>query len=139
MTRIESHLIHLDSSAPEVYAFLAELSNHERILPEQVINWKVDGDTCEYTIKGTGSVHLKVKERTENKSITLEPNGRIPFPFEVNWSIEAGQEGGCSVRAVMNAELNPVLKLMATQPLTNFLKMQVDNLKRVFDGKNARA
>lgn len=133
MTRLESHIIELNQSPEAVYAFLQDLSNHEKLLPEQVENWKVDGDTCEYTIRGTGSVHLRIKERLENEVVSLEPNGRIPFPFELSWYIDGSGEK-TKVVAVMEAELNPVLKLIAAGPLRNFISMQVDNLKKYMDG-----
>jgi len=130
MTKLESKIIDTHLPASQVYDFLTVLSNHEQIMPDQVSDWQVDGDTCQYTIKGTGNVHLKVKERKENHLISLEPNGRIPFPFELIWKMEP-HATGCKVQAVMNADLNPILKMIAASPLTNFINLQVDNLNRV--------
>ncbi len=136
MTRIETESKYLNSPISQVWEFISILANHERIMPAQVINWKVDGDTCEYTIKGTGSVHLKVTERTEPTHLKLAPNGRIPFPFEVIWELRKSGEG-TQVQAIMKAELSPVLKLVAVRPLTNFLSMQLEGLIDVFHGKSA--
>jgi len=130
MTKLESKVIDTHLSAQTVYDFLSVLANHEQIMPEQVSDWQVDGDTCQYVIKGTGSVHLKVKERKENRLIALEPNGRIPFPFDVNRKIEA-HDSGAKVQVIMNADLNPILKMIAASPLTNFINLQVENLNRV--------
>lgn len=130
MTKLESQIINTHLPAKTVYAFLSVLANHEQIMPDQVSEWQVDGDTCQYIIKGTGSVHLKIKERKENHLVALEPNGRIPFPFEVLWKITP-HHGGCEVQAVMNADLNPILKMIAASPLTNFINLQVENLNRV--------
>lgn len=130
MTKLESKIIDTHLPASTVYEFLTVLANHEQIMPEQVSDWQVDGDTCQYVIKGTGSVHLKVKERKENHLISLEPNGRIPFPFEVVWRMTP-HRSGCEVQAIMNAELNPILKMIAAGPLSNFINLQVENLNRV--------
>ncbi len=131
MTRLESNIVQIAHPAKEVYTFLSNLNNHRRIMPSQVVNWESDHDTCHYTITGTGTVYLRVKERTEYRKIVLEPNGKIPFPFEVEWLVEVLDETNCRVQAIMNAELNAMLKMMASRPLTNFLNNQVDGLKQL--------
>ena len=132
MTRIESNITDLRTDVGEVFAFLSDLRNHRKLMPSEVVNWQGDQDTCSYTITGTGSVHLKVSERVRDRKVVLEPNGRIPFPFTVEWI--AQQTGsGCRVQVIMEAELNAVLKMMAVRPLTNFLNMQIDALSKIFN------
>ena len=132
MTRIDSNRVQIQKPMSEVYQFLSLVSNHEQLMPEQVSNWKAEGDTCEYTIKGTGSVSLKVKQRVPETSISFEPNGRIPFPFEVIWNLE-NKNQHTEVQVVMNADLNPILKMVAAGPLRNFINLQINALKRIMD------
>lgn len=133
MTKIESETLQIELPGKEVYSFLTVLANHQLIMPEQVENFKSEGDTCEYTIKGTGSVHLKVKDKNENHLISLEPNGRIPFPFEVFWRIHP-QHSHCEVKVEIHAELNPILKMIAVNPLKHFINQQAQNLKKHLEG-----
>ncbi len=132
MTVLESLSIQLAKPASEVYAFLAELSNHQQIMPSQVEQFKSEGDTCQYTIKGTGTVYLKWSKKVEPTLLVLEPNGKIPFPFSVHWMLEETNSESCKVKVKMEADLNPILKMMAQKPLQNFINLQIDGLKKVY-------
>ena len=134
MTQLESNRITINKPVTEVYQFLSLVSNHEQLMPDQVSDWMSEGDTCQYTIKGTGSVSLKVKQRIPDTSISFEPNGRIPFPFEVIWNLE-NQGGQTAVKVIMYAELNPILKMVASGPLKNFINLQINALKNTLDGQ----
>lgn len=132
MTVLESLTISIAKPAQEVYAFLAELSNHEQIMPAQVEHFKSEGDTCQYTIKGTGTVYLKWAKQEAPNLLVLEPNGKIPFPFSVHWMLEESNADSCKVNVKMEADLNPILKMMAQKPLQNFINLQIDGLKKVY-------
>lgn len=132
MTRIEGKAILVNKSAEEVHDFLANLNNHKQIMPDQVSDWESDENTCVYTIKGTGTVHLKVSSRSKGEKVILEPNGRIPFPFTLEWNtVSSGAQ--TQVQPVMNADLNPVIKMIASKPLQNFINMQVQNLEALMN------
>lgn len=133
MTVLESNSVLINTTPEKVYAFLSDLNMHEQIMPDQVSDWSSTEETCQYTIKGTGSVYLKIEEKLPNTSVRLVPNGKIPFPFNVNWKIE--EAGNMSrVQVVMEADLNPILKMMASKPLHNFINLQIDGLVKVFNG-----
>jgi len=52
MTRIESEMQTINSSIETVFNFLSNFNNFEKLMPEQIINWKSTEDTCSFTIKG---------------------------------------------------------------------------------------
>lgn len=137
MTTLESTTEQLSVSAGMAFDFLADLNNHALIMPDQVTNWKSDATTCSFTIKGTGDVHLRIKEKSAPSRLILEPNGKIPFPFTVNWHISANGDH-CSVQAIMDAELNAILRMVASGPLTNFLNLQVQNLVKHFHDRTQK-
>ncbi|TNE82389.1 MAG: hypothetical protein EP332_00500 [Bacteroidetes bacterium] len=132
MTVLESLPLQLAKPAQEVYTFLANLANHEQIMPAQVEQFKSEGDTCQYTIKGTGTVYLKWAKQESPSLLVLEPNGKIPFPFSVHWLLEETSSESCKVMVKMEADLNPILKMMAQKPLQNFINLQIDGLKKVY-------
>lgn len=123
----------IQKSPKVVFDFLSVVDNHQHLMPSQVTGWKSEGDTCEYTIVGTGSINLKVKERVLNERVSMEPNGRIPFPFEVHWQI-IPENDGSMVQLYIDADLNPFLKMLASTPLKSFINLQIDHLKVVLDG-----
>lgn len=131
MTHIESPEISLPVAPDTVYTFLSSLSNHKEIMPAQVKDFTGDTDTCAYTIENTGSLQLKVEERIGNAKIKIVPNGKVPFVFDLTWHITP-EGSGCKVKAVIQAELNMMLRMLAEKPLTNFISLQAENLRKKF-------
>ena len=59
----------ISASQEDVYTFLSDLNNLEKLMPEQVINWKSSQDDCSFTIKGMADMTLNIVEKTP--SLTL--------------------------------------------------------------------
>jgi carbon monoxide dehydrogenase subunit G len=133
MTIIESGIETVNSSADKVYSFLVDCNNHKKLMPEQVEKWQSTATTCQFTIKGTADLSLRIKETQENKAIVLEPYEKIPFPFTLSWKIEANGESS-NVQAVLEADMNMFIKMVAAKPLENFLKHQLAEFKTIMNG-----
>ncbi|MFX3625924.1 MAG: SRPBCC family protein [bacterium] len=133
MTIIESGQETIAKPASEVYTFLVNCNNHEKLMPEQVEKWQSTENTCRFTIKGTVDLSLRVKETQENKVIVLEPYEKIPFPFTLIWRVEESAENS-NVQAVLEADMNMFIKMVAAKPLENFLKHQLSELKTIMNG-----
>lgn len=133
MTIIESGEEQINASASTVYSFLADCNNHQKLMPAQVINWQSTDTTCQFTIKGTADLSLRIKETRENSAIVLEPYEKIPFPFTLAWKI-SDQGDSSNVEAVLEADMNMFVKMVAAKPLENFLKHQLEELKNLMNG-----
>lgn len=133
MTTIESGQEQINKAPSEVYSFLADCNNHQKLMPEQVEKWQSTDTTCQFTIKGTADLSLRIKETQENEAIILEPYQKIPFPFTLAWKI-ANEGGNSKVEAVLEADMNMFIKMVAAKPLENFLKHQVGRLKAIMNG-----
>ena len=130
MTRLESDKVTVNKSAKEVFDFLCDFNNYERLMPEQVTDWKSTSDECSFTIKGMASLGMKMKEKTPNTSVVIERNGKAPFDFLLSCSI-ADKQPQSDVQLFFDADLNPMLKMMASKPLTNFLNLLASKLKEI--------
>ncbi len=133
MTIIESGQEHIRKTPSEVYGFLVDCNNHKQLMPEQVEKWQSTETTCQFTIKGTADLSLRIKETRENEAIVLEPYEKIPFPFTLTWKIE-GEGGNSRVEAVLEGDMNVFVKMVAAKPLENFLKHQIAQLKTIMNG-----
>lgn len=133
MTTIEAGHINIHKTAAELYAFLCNCNNHQELMPEQVINWQSTETNCSFTIKGTADLALKIKETHPNTSIVLEPDGKKPFDFILKWEIKDNGDTS-TVNAILEADLNMFLKMVAAKPLENFLNYQTIKLKTLMNG-----
>lgn len=115
-------------SEKELFEYIGDMNNMPPILPEQVVDIKADNDNLAFTIQGMGSVALRVKEREPNKLIQLVPEGNVPFQFVLNVHIRNNeQQTECCFE--IDANLNPLMQMMASRPLQNLVNMMADKVE----------
>lgn len=130
MTLIQNNII-LDKSVQEVYAFLSDLNNHEQLMPENIYNWSSTADEARFTIKNMAKLALKVNQRTENKEIVLIPSEEAPFEVKLHWNLESVSALQTKATFVIEAELNMMMKMIASGPLQKLVDHQVGKLKEI--------
>ncbi|NQD70591.1 SRPBCC family protein [Sphingobacterium shayense] len=130
MTIIQNN-IEVQKSVAEVYAFLSDLNNHEQLMPENITNWSSSYDHASFTIKNMAKLSLKMSQRIENKELVCVPEGDTPFALTLRWKID--QQGASTTIAsfVIEAELNMMMKMMASGPLQKLVDHQVNKLKEI--------
>jgi hypothetical protein len=131
MTRIESDITPVNKSSQEIFGFLSNFNNFEKLMPEQVTNWQSTEDECSFTIAGMASLGMKITEKVPNSLIKVIKNGKAPFDFSLDCMINETSPSGCTVQLAFDADLNPMMKMMAVKPLTNFLNLLVGRLAGV--------
>ncbi len=132
MTRIESEKLSINNSSEVVYSLLSNFNNFQKLMPEQVIDWESTSDECSFTIKGLTNLSMKITERLPNSKVIIKDKMGKPFNFFLNCLIEEDpQSKSCKAQLVFDADLNPMLKMMAVKPLQNFLNLLVKKLKEI--------
>lgn len=131
MTRIESDKEVVSKSPEELFNFLSNFNNYQKLMPEQITNWKSTEDECSFTISGMANLGMKISEKKPNNFIRVVRHGEAPFDFTLECMMNEKSPGNSEVQMAFNAELNPMLKMMATKPLTNFLNILVTKLKEI--------
>ncbi len=99
-------------------------------MPEQVVDWKATSEECSFTIKGMTVLGMKFKQKLPNSLLEIERNGKAPVDFTLRCMISGDKP--CDVKLEFDAELNPMLKMLAERPLTNFLNMLAAKLQELF-------
>ena len=109
------------------------MNNMPPILPEQVVNITADTDNLAFTIQGMGSIALRVFNRKPNELIQLSPVGKTPFQFVLNIYVRVSEslslqvsESECSFE--IDAQLNPLMQMMASRPLQNLVNMMASRI-----------
>ncbi len=126
MTNLESKQVIIAQKPQEVFDFLSNFKNIGSLMPEQVEQFKTDGDTCSFTIKGMATLGLAYESKSPNNEVVMCSNGKVPFDFKLRCKIlESGEQS--QLQLFLDADLNPFLKMMAEKPLTNFLNLLVEN------------
>ena len=113
-------------SEKELFEYIGDMNNMPSVLPEQVVNVTADYDNLSFTIQGMGSVALRVSKREPNKFIQLVPEGKVPFQFALNIYIRSGEQSECYFE--IDAQLNPLMQMMASRPLQNLVNMMAEKV-----------
>ena len=104
----------------DVFNFLSDFNNFEHLMPEQVSEWQSDADSCSFTVKGMGKVGMKYARKEAPTYIEMVPYGKSPISFALKITLS---EEGAATRATgeVDAELNPMIAMMAKRPLENLI------------------
>ncbi len=131
MTIIESKAT-INKPVGEVYKFLADLNNHQQLMPENIYNWSSTEDEAKFTIQNMAKLALKVSSRTKDQEIVAIPSEEAPFALELKWSI-SDADGKTAVLYTISAELNMMMKMLASGPLQKLVDHETATLKRVLE------
>jgi carbon monoxide dehydrogenase subunit G len=108
---------------------LSDFDNFEALLPEDKIkNWESAGDTCRFEVDGVGSVGLKIIDREENKTIKYSADGKVPFNFFLWIQLKEVEAEECRLKVTLDANLNPMIKMVARGPLEKFVGILADGI-----------
>jgi carbon monoxide dehydrogenase subunit G len=129
--KLETNWESVQASQTDVFAFLSDMNNLQKLMPEQVGNWTSDTDTCQFTIKGMADLGMKITGRTPESLIAIASHGKSPFPFTLDIHIKAAGDVS-EAQLSFNGEVNPFLKMMVEKPLGNFFNMLLDGLSKQF-------
>jgi hypothetical protein len=130
MTSIESEKVKIAKSIEEVFAFLANANNHQKLMPDSVYNWSSTEDECKFTIQNMAKLELKITERVSPSKIAIIPSAKAPFDLRIEWFLE-GDASSCTAQMIIHADLNPFIKMMAVGPLNKLVNYQASTLATI--------
>jgi carbon monoxide dehydrogenase subunit G len=130
MTNIES-TVSIDRSISEVFDFLADLNNHQQLMPENIYNWSSTKDEARFTIQNMAKLALKVSSITKDKEIVVKPSESAPFELELKWTLQDLGDGKTEARYTISADLNMMMKMIVSGPLQKLVDHEASQLKAV--------
>lgn len=131
MAKFQSSSFSVNVDQKTLMAFLSVPANLLEILPaDRIEDWKSEGETCSFKIKGLAGISLRLSKGDDN-SVVYVSNADKPFQFTLKVQI-ADKETGSEVDAVFDADVNAFMGAMLKSPLTNFLNGLGQSIKDKF-------
>jgi carbon monoxide dehydrogenase subunit G len=130
MVKIESNISKIKKSSEEVFKFLSLPANYESLMPSKVRSFSSTETDATLDIEGIGTVRLAITESVSPSKIIMLPQNKVPFKFDIQWNIKTLSDSESEVQAVINADLNFMMKKMAEKLLKDFLDVQVHKLTK---------
>ena len=111
----------IDKSAKEVFDFLTDLQNFEKLMPENIDKFEViNEDRFLFALKGMPEIVLQRKEQNPNDKIVLGA-ASDKLPFTLTADILSVSKNECEVILSFNGEFNAMMAMMIKSPITNFM------------------
>ncbi len=134
MKTFESRALEIAASQSQIYNYLADFRNFGELMPSEITNWKADATTCFFTIQNMADLNMGYGDSVPQEKIIMKSQGKNPFDYDLNILIQNVNKDLSEVKIVFNADLNPMLAMMASTPLENFINMLVEKLKEIMEG-----
>ncbi len=135
MSEIKSDKQIIENSAETIFQFLSDFNSFKNLMPDQVIDWKSTGDTCSFTIQGLPAISMKILEKIPYKKISYASQGATPLSFELMCMLSEINGTSTESQIIFKADMNPMISMMASKPLQNFVNILNQKLKEFFEKK----
>jgi carbon monoxide dehydrogenase subunit G len=124
----------LDTSKEQVFEYLSNFNNFEKLMPEQVTDWSSDENSCTFTIQGMTTLTLVYKTREPYHTIEVEPEGKTPIHFNLLVKLFESENDPAKTTGIIeiDADLNPMMAMIARKPFENLVNVMAEKLNRVF-------
>ena len=136
--KFESKIGTIKKSEVEVFNFLSNFKNIDRLIPENKINnWESTENSCKFTIDMAGEISIKIIEKEPYKTIKFSGeanNNQISFFFWIQ--LKEINPNDTKVKLTLKAELPPMIQMMAKKPIQEGLNMLVDRFDEIFKKVN---
>jgi hypothetical protein len=131
ISHFESRQGKLSCNAEEVFNFVSDIRNFEQFVPEGTIsNWQAEKESCSFSVSMLGTVTFRLAEKEKYNRVVFNGDALKKNDFSITLYISANDDKRAGVHLTLDADLNPMLKMMAAKPIAQFLEMLVSEMER---------
>ncbi len=124
---LESPKVTIKKSPEQVFNFLSDVKNFEKLMPENTKFEVIDDESFLFALKGMPEIKLKKKAvEAPNKIILGAAGGKIDFSLTGDITQLNNEES--DVKLTFNGDFNPMMAMMIKSPITNFIKTLAENI-----------
>ena len=137
LSHYESRTGSLSCTTGEVFDFVTDLRNFEQFIPPNTINnWQSEKDNCSFGVSMIGTVSVRITKSEPYDKVIFSGDALKKNDFSLILNIYNNLAGTADVNVLLEAELNPMLKIVANKPIVQFLEMLIREMESFRDWKN---
>ena len=128
---IEANKKVIQKSDKEVFDFLIDVKNFERLMPENIDKFEVlDENTFRFALSGMPEIVLRLKEQYPNNKVILgAASDKLPFTLTADIKSLADSESEVSLS--FEGEFNAMMAMMIKGPITKFMDTLSTNMDKI--------
>jgi carbon monoxide dehydrogenase subunit G len=130
LSYFESRTGKLTCSAEEVFDFVSDIRNFEQFIPKgNINNWNAEKESCSFSVSMLGTVSVRLIEKEEYSKVVFMGDALKKNDFSLTLDISGNLNKTADVKVKLSADLNPMMKMMATKPIGQFLEMLINEME----------
>lgn len=129
--KIESSKTTIEKSNNFVFDYISNCNNFGKVLPDQIKNWQSTEDQCSFEIEGMAKINLKITERTPHSKVVYTATADKPFGLVLSCFIMYLDNNRCEAYSELDADIPPMIAMMAKAPLQKFADQLMIKVKQV--------
>ena len=125
---LDSPKVIVDKSPEDVFEFLTNVENFEKLMPESISKFEVTRpDTFVFALKGMPEIELTKKEvEAPNKIVLGAAGGKLDF--SLTGEIQSTDSDNSDVQLKFEGDFNPMMSMMIKGPITKFIETLSQNI-----------
>jgi carbon monoxide dehydrogenase subunit G len=135
----ESRSGKLSCNAEEVFAFVTDIRNFEQFIPEKTIdNWYAEKESCSFNVSMLGKVMVRLVEKEKCNKVVFNGDAFKKNDFSLTINITDNFKNPADVKIILSADLNEMMKLMASRPINQFMEILINEMESFRGWKETR-
>jgi carbon monoxide dehydrogenase subunit G len=131
LSTFESRTGKLDCTTSDVYNFVTDIRNFEQFIPrDKVKNVNLDQDSCSLQVNLLGPVNIRIQEKIMYSKVVFSGNAMQVNNFSLVMKIHETENKNSEVNIILMAELNPILKMIASEQIKKFLETLICEMEK---------
>jgi carbon monoxide dehydrogenase subunit G len=131
-TKIESRVGTIAANEERIYNFISNFNNFKQFIPaDKIQDFQSTEDSCKFSVPNMGQVGLRIIEKTPYNTVKVSGDGMANQQFNLWVQLKQVAENDTKVKITIKADLNPMLKMMVSKPLQNFVDKLVEAMERM--------
>jgi len=130
--RYVSDIKKVENSEENLYKFLSDFRNYEKLLPEDKIsNFQATEDSCSFDMEMIGNAGLRIVEKEPNKLVKIAGDQNEQREFFLWVQLKQVADKDTRVKITMQVDLPPMMKMMASGPLKEFVNTMASQVVKL--------
>jgi hypothetical protein len=131
LTEFKSRRGILACGAAEAFSFVSDLRNFQQFTNDvKVDDLKVESDSCSFNISPVGEVALSILRKIPAKEVYYTGSLLKSNDFSLLLELDENGDGKAVVALTVQADLNPVLRMIAAKPVEQFLERLIGEMEK---------
>jgi|WetSurMetagenome_2_1015567.scaffolds.fasta_scaffold00016_105 hypothetical protein len=134
ISTFESRTAIVNCTSEVLYKFLTDIRNFEWFIPkEKFSDIRIEKDSCSFNVSMMGKVDVRIHEKQEFSRVSFIGNALHVNEFSLDVKFNDAAGGKSETRLMVQAHLNPFLKMLAAEPINRFMEELISEMEK-FNG-----